>query len=141
MSRIVKSGLIQAHNVASPDAPIDQIKKANLDHQMKFVEEAARAGSCSSKRLLCRCNKPRRLGRALENRRILRTKLFLRFSRSDNRRIRKGKRQTHYCRSCNYLINLFCCVRFLLVRKPRETGNIPGRFDVFEKPQAIEKRR
>lgn len=44
MSRIVKSGLIQAHNVAPSDAPIAEIKKANLEHQMKFVEEAARAG-------------------------------------------------------------------------------------------------
>ena len=42
MSRIVRGGLIQAHNVEAADAPIEQIKKANIDHQMKFVEEAAR---------------------------------------------------------------------------------------------------
>ena len=44
MSRIIKAGLIQAHNVESADAPIEQIKKANLDNQMKFVEEAAKQG-------------------------------------------------------------------------------------------------
>lgn len=44
MSRIIKCGLIQAHNQASADAPIDEIKKANIDHQMKFVEEAAAQG-------------------------------------------------------------------------------------------------
>jgi N-carbamoylputrescine amidase len=44
MTRIIKCGLIQAHNVASADAPIDEIKKANLDHQMKLVEDAAKQG-------------------------------------------------------------------------------------------------
>ena len=44
MSRIVKCGLIQAHNVAPADAPIDEIKKANIDNQMKLVEDAARQG-------------------------------------------------------------------------------------------------
>jgi len=44
MSRTIKCGLIQAHNVAPADAPIDQIKKANLDNQMKLVEEAAKQG-------------------------------------------------------------------------------------------------
>jgi N-carbamoylputrescine amidase len=44
MSRIVKCGLIQAHNVAPTDAPIAEIKKANLDNQMKMVEDAARRG-------------------------------------------------------------------------------------------------
>src|SRR4051795_3903924 len=44
MARIVKGGLIQAHNVGGSDAPIDEIKKANIDHQMKFVEEAAKQG-------------------------------------------------------------------------------------------------
>jgi N-carbamoylputrescine amidase len=42
MARIVKGGLIQAHNVEAHDAPIEQIKKANIDHQMKFVEDAAK---------------------------------------------------------------------------------------------------
>lgn len=44
MSRIIKGGLIQARNVAPVDAPIEQIKKANIDHQMKFVEAAAKQG-------------------------------------------------------------------------------------------------
>ncbi|MGB7070235.1 MAG: nitrilase-related carbon-nitrogen hydrolase [Pyrinomonadaceae bacterium] len=43
MSKIVKCGLIQSHNVAPTDAPIDEIKKANLDHQLIMVEDAARA--------------------------------------------------------------------------------------------------
>lgn len=42
MSRIVKCGLIQAHNVGDVNAPIEEIKKANLDHQMKMVEDAAK---------------------------------------------------------------------------------------------------
>ena len=44
MARIIKAGLIQAHNVESADAPIEQIKKANIDNQMKFVEAAAKQG-------------------------------------------------------------------------------------------------
>jgi beta-ureidopropionase len=44
MSRIVKCGLIQAHNVAPTDAPIPEIRKANIDHQMTMVEDAARQG-------------------------------------------------------------------------------------------------
>jgi N-carbamoylputrescine amidase len=44
MSRIVKAGLIQSHNVAPTDAPIDEIKKANIEHQLKFVENAANQG-------------------------------------------------------------------------------------------------
>ena len=44
MSRIIKAGLIQAHNQESADSPIEKIKKANIDHQMKFVEEAAKQG-------------------------------------------------------------------------------------------------
>ena len=44
MARIIKAGLIQAHNVAPTDAPIPEIRKANLDHQMKMVEDAARQG-------------------------------------------------------------------------------------------------
>src|SRR5580765_2594672 len=49
MSRIIKCGLIQAHNVAPTDAPIPEIRQANLDHQMKMVEDAARQGV----RMLC----------------------------------------------------------------------------------------
>ncbi len=44
MSRIIKAGLIQAHNVAPTDAPIEQIRKANIDHQMTLVEDAAKQG-------------------------------------------------------------------------------------------------
>lgn len=44
MVQTVKAGLIQAHNVGDVDAPIDEIKKANIDNQMKFVEYAARQG-------------------------------------------------------------------------------------------------
>lgn len=42
MSRIIKCGLIQAHNVGPADAPIDEIKRANIDNQMKYVEAAAK---------------------------------------------------------------------------------------------------
>lgn len=44
MSRIIKCGLIQAHNMAPTDAPIPEIRQANLDHQMKMVEDAAAQG-------------------------------------------------------------------------------------------------
>ena len=44
MSRIIKSGLIQAHNVGDVNAPIEEIKKANIEHQLKFVEAAATQG-------------------------------------------------------------------------------------------------
>ena len=44
MARTIKAGLIQAHNVAPADAPIEEIKRANIDNQMKFVEEAAMQG-------------------------------------------------------------------------------------------------
>ncbi len=44
MPRIIKCGLIQAANVAPTDAPIAEIKKANLEHQMKMVEDAAKQG-------------------------------------------------------------------------------------------------
>jgi len=44
MARIVKGGLIQAHNQEPADSPIEVIKKANIDHQLKFVEQAAEQG-------------------------------------------------------------------------------------------------
>jgi len=44
MSRIIKCGLIQAHNVADANAPIEEIKRANIEHQMKMVEDAAAQG-------------------------------------------------------------------------------------------------
>lgn len=44
MSRIIKCGLIQAHNVGDVTAPIEEIKRANIEHQMKMVEDAAAQG-------------------------------------------------------------------------------------------------
>jgi beta-ureidopropionase len=44
MSRTIKCGLIQAHNVGDVNAPIEEIKKANIEHQMKMVEDAATQG-------------------------------------------------------------------------------------------------
>ena len=44
MSKTIKCGLIQARNVAPTDAPIAEIKRANLENQMKMVEDAARRG-------------------------------------------------------------------------------------------------
>lgn len=44
MSRIIKCGLIQAHNHAPTDAPIAEIKKINNDIQLKMVEDAAKKG-------------------------------------------------------------------------------------------------
>ncbi len=44
MSRIIKCGLIQAHNVGDVNAPIEEIKRANIEHQMKMVEDAAAKG-------------------------------------------------------------------------------------------------
>jgi beta-ureidopropionase len=44
MSRVIKCGLIQAHNVGDVNAPIEEIKRANIENQMKMVEDAARQG-------------------------------------------------------------------------------------------------
>ena len=44
MSRTIKCGLIQAHNVGPIDGMIEDIRKANIDHQMKMVEDAASQG-------------------------------------------------------------------------------------------------
>jgi N-carbamoylputrescine amidase len=44
MSRIIKAGLIQAHNIAPVDMPIDEIKKQNIENQMEYVEKAAAMG-------------------------------------------------------------------------------------------------
>src|SRR5438093_1175831 len=44
MPRVVKGGLIQSHNAAPIDVPVDQIKKLNIEHQMKFVEQAGKQG-------------------------------------------------------------------------------------------------
>lgn len=44
MSRIIKCGLIQAHNHAPTDAPIEEIKKINNEIQLKMVDDAAKQG-------------------------------------------------------------------------------------------------
>jgi beta-ureidopropionase len=44
MSRIIKCGLIQAHNHAPTDAPIVEIKKINNEIQLKMVDDAAKKG-------------------------------------------------------------------------------------------------
>lgn len=44
MSRIIKAGLIQAHNIAPVEMPIEEIKRQNIEHQMQFVEQAAEQG-------------------------------------------------------------------------------------------------
>ena len=44
MSRIVKCGLIQSKSVARAGAPVEEIKRLNIEHQMKFVEQAGEAG-------------------------------------------------------------------------------------------------
>jgi beta-ureidopropionase len=44
MSRIVKSGLIQAHNISPVHMPIDEIKKENIENQLEYVEQAAKQG-------------------------------------------------------------------------------------------------
>lgn len=49
MPRFVKCGLIQASNAAPIDASPEQIKKINIEHQMKFVEQAGK----QQVRILC----------------------------------------------------------------------------------------
>ncbi len=44
MARTVKCGLIQATNAAPTDAPIEEIKRANIDKHLKMIEDAARQG-------------------------------------------------------------------------------------------------
>ena len=44
MPRTVKCGLIQATNAAPTDAPIEEIKRVNLDKHLRLIEEAARRG-------------------------------------------------------------------------------------------------
>ena len=44
MPRIIKAGLIQAHNIAPVEMPIEEIKRQNIEHQMQFVERAAEQG-------------------------------------------------------------------------------------------------
>jgi len=44
MARIVKCGLIQAKNACSTDEPIEKIKQANIEKNLKYIEEAATQG-------------------------------------------------------------------------------------------------
>jgi N-carbamoylputrescine amidase len=45
MHRIVRCSLIQAANAASPDLPLDQVKKAMIDKHVAYVDQAAQAGA------------------------------------------------------------------------------------------------
>ncbi|MDQ1591014.1 MAG: beta-ureidopropionase [Pyrinomonadaceae bacterium] len=44
MPRTVKCGLIQATNAAPTDAPIEEIKRANIEKHIALIEDAARQG-------------------------------------------------------------------------------------------------
>jgi beta-ureidopropionase len=44
MPRTVKCGLIQAKNAAPTDAPIEEIKRANVEKHLRMIEDAARQG-------------------------------------------------------------------------------------------------
>jgi len=44
MSRIVKCGLIQAKNACATDEPMEKIKQANIEKNLKFIEQAANQG-------------------------------------------------------------------------------------------------
>ena len=44
MSRIVKCGLIQASNACSIEEPIETIKQANIEKNLRFIDEAATRG-------------------------------------------------------------------------------------------------
>src|SRR5437870_13042096 len=44
MARTVKCGLIQAKNAAPTDAPIEEIKRLNIEKHLKMIEDAAKQG-------------------------------------------------------------------------------------------------
>jgi N-carbamoylputrescine amidase len=44
MARIVRCGLIQASNACSTDEPIEKIKQANLEKNLRFIDQAAGQG-------------------------------------------------------------------------------------------------
>lgn len=44
MPRIVKCGLIQAKNAAPTDAPIEEIKRVNIEKHLRLIAEAAKQG-------------------------------------------------------------------------------------------------
>ena len=44
MARTVKCGLIQAKNAGPTDAPIEEIKRLNLEKHLRMIEDAAKQG-------------------------------------------------------------------------------------------------
>src|SRR5260370_40383217 len=44
MARTVKCGLIQAKNAAPTDAPIEEIKRLNIEKHLRMIEDAATQG-------------------------------------------------------------------------------------------------
>ena len=44
MSRTVKCGLIQAKNAGPTDAPIEEIKRLNVEKHLRMIEDAAKQG-------------------------------------------------------------------------------------------------
>src|SRR5689334_24517130 len=44
MPRTVKCGLIQCTNAAPTDAPIEEIKRLNIEKHLKYLEDAAKQG-------------------------------------------------------------------------------------------------
>ena len=44
MARTVKCGLIQAKHAGPTDAPIDEIKRANIEKHLGMIEDAAKQG-------------------------------------------------------------------------------------------------
>ena len=44
MARVVKCGLIQATHAGPTDAPIEDIKRANIDKHLGLIEQAANQG-------------------------------------------------------------------------------------------------
>ena len=51
MPRTVKCGLIQAKNAASTDAPIEEIKRLNVEKHLAMIEDAERAGQGEAARI------------------------------------------------------------------------------------------
>ena len=45
MPRVVRCSLIQATNVAAPDLPLEEVKKAMIDKHLGYLRQAAEAGS------------------------------------------------------------------------------------------------
>jgi beta-ureidopropionase len=45
MPRLVRCSLIQAHSDASPDLPLEQLKRAMIDKHLDYIRQAAEAGA------------------------------------------------------------------------------------------------